>query len=130
MSSLFVLLVFVMFLQVISGDGEVVAVMKEGSLFGEVDQACKYNRATHFCVHVCCHMCLCFKVNLIHDVPCGGTVRAKTHCDLLLLSKKNVVQIMQHFPESEGAKNCAILTTLHNSYNHFCLFVFSLYSVH
>lgn len=40
-------------------------------------------------------------MNLVHDIPCGGTVRAKTHCDLLLLSKENVIQTMQHFPESE-----------------------------
>ena len=32
-----------MFPQVVSGDGEVVAVMKEGSLFGEVDNTTQYS---------------------------------------------------------------------------------------
>ena len=36
-----------MFPQVISGDGEVVAVMKEGSLFGEVDNTTQYNMHSH-----------------------------------------------------------------------------------
>ena len=30
-------------------------------------------------------------------------MRAKTHCDLLLLSKKNIIEITQHFPESEDS---------------------------
>ena len=39
--------------------------------------------------------------NLVYSVPCTGTVRARTHCDILLLSKADTAQILQHFPESE-----------------------------
>lgn len=39
------------------------------------------------------------QINLVHSVPCAGVVRAKTHCDILLLSKTDTQQILQHFPE-------------------------------
>ena len=74
--------------------------MKEGSLFGEVKRG--YPSRLLFIPAIIHHRHLPrVQVNLVHDVPCGGTVRAKTHCDLLLLSKKNIIEITQHFPESE-----------------------------
>ena len=41
------------------------------------------------------------QINLIHGVPCGGVVKAKTHCDILLLSKADTQHILQHFPEGK-----------------------------
>ena len=38
------------------------------------------------------------QINLVHDVPCSGTVRAKTHCDILLLSKSSVSQRVRETP--------------------------------
>ena len=93
--------------KVLSGDGEVVAVMREGSLFGEVCQIYDCILQVRFARHNGCS----HQVNLVHDVPCGGTVTAKTHCDLLLLSKKNIIQIMQHFPESEAYNTPSHLTS-------------------
>lgn len=41
------------------------------------------------------------QINLVHSVPCGGVVKAKTHCDILLLSKTDTQNILQHFPEGK-----------------------------
>ena len=53
------------------------------------------------------------QINLVHDVPCSGTVRAKTHCDILLLSKSSVSTILQHFPESEEDASAFSLSLPH-----------------
>ena len=38
----------------------------------------------------------------MYSVPSGGIVRAKTHCDILLLSKADIQQVLQHFPGSKS----------------------------
>ena len=53
------------------------------------------------------------QINLVHDVPCSGTVRAKTHCDILLLSKSSISTILQHFPESEEDASAFSLSLPH-----------------
>ena len=37
----------------------------------------------------------------MYSVPTCALVRARTHCDILKLSKTDVQQVLQHFPESE-----------------------------
>ena len=43
------------------------------------------------------------QVNLVYSVPSGAIIKAKTHCDILLLSKVDIQQVLQHFPESKSA---------------------------
>ena len=46
---------------------------------------------------------LCFlQVNLVYNVPCAGVVRAKTHCDILQLSKSDTSHVLHHFPDSNA----------------------------
>ena len=77
-------------------DSPPVAVLKEGDLFGEVNSIVP----THDRVCIV-RWFVVFQINLVYGVPSGGIVRAKTHCDILLLSKTDVQHILQHFPEGE-----------------------------
>ena len=46
---------------------------------------------------------MCFlQVNLVYNVPCAGVVRAKTHCDILQLSKSDTSHVLHHFPDSNA----------------------------
>lgn len=44
-----------------------------------------------------------FQVNLFYSTPRVATVRARTHCDLVLLYKKDLDQLFVHYPE--GIRN-------------------------
>ena len=41
-------------------------------------------------------------MNLVYNVPCTGVVRAKTHCDILQLSKSDTSHVLHHFPDSNA----------------------------
>ena len=38
------------------------------------------------------------QVNLVYSVTCQALVRAKTHCDVLMINNRDVVKALQHFP--------------------------------
>jgi len=40
-----------------------------------------------------------FQVNLFYSTPRVATVRARTHCDLVLLYKKDLDQLIVHYPQ-------------------------------
>ena len=47
---------------------------------------------------VCLHVWV--QVNLVYSIPCTGVVRAKTHCDILQLSRSDTTHVVHHFPDS------------------------------
>ena len=58
---------------------------------------------------------LCFlQVNLVYNVPCAGVVRAKTHCDILQLSKSDTSHVLHHFPDSNAtpSSSCSCMLPL------------------
>lgn len=68
-------------------------------------------------------------MNLVYNVPCTGVVRAKTHCDILQLSKSDTSHVLHHFPDSNATPfssySCMLLLfpSLHFRYISylFCL---------
>ena len=58
---------------------------------------------------------MCFlQVNLVSNVPCAGVVRAKTHCDILQLSKSDTSHVLHHFPDSNAtpSSSCSCMLPL------------------
>lgn len=57
-----------------------------------------------FVVITLCIMVVCLhvwvQVNLVYSIPCTGVVRARTHCDILQLSRSDTTHVVHHFPDS------------------------------
>lgn len=54
------------------------------------------------------------QANLVYNVPCAGVVRAKTHCDILQLSKSDTSHVLHHFPDSNAtpSSSCSCMLPL------------------
>ena len=42
-----------------------------------------------------------FQVSLIYSLPRTATIRAATHCDLLVFEKEDVFKLLRDYPDGE-----------------------------
>ena len=74
-------------------DSPPITLLTEGDIYGEVSGiSTGVQKRRH-------KLCNILQENLIQSAPFTKTVKARTHCDLLIIPVKELLNILQYFPD-------------------------------